>query len=198
MEDSKIVEFRKSTDAQIIQLYWNRDAQAISASMDRYGAYCFSIADGILDNAQDAEECVNDTWLRAWNAIPPTRPTVLKIFFAKITRHLSFDKYKARKTLKRGGGNIQLVLDELAECIADESDVEGQVDAKELGKTINQFVASLPEREQALFVRRYFFSDPIRSIAERYDLSENSVHVTLSRIRKRLRSRLSREGYFNE
>ena len=198
MKDSNVVELRKSNDAQIIDLYWNRDAQAISASMDRYGAYCFSIADGILNNAQDAEECVNDTWLKAWNAIPPTRPTVLKIFFAKITRHLSFDKYKAGKALKRGGGNIRLVLDELAECIADESDVEGQVDAKELGKVINQFVASLSEREQNLFVRRYFFSDPIKAIADRYGLSENAVHVTLSRIRKRLRSRLSKEGYFNE
>ena len=198
MKDSNIVELRKSNDAQIIDLYWNRDAQAISASMDRYGAYCFSIADGILNNAQDAEDCVNDTWLKAWNAIPPTRPAVLKIFFAKITRHLSFDKYKAGKALKRGGGNIQLVLDELAECIADESDVEGQVDAKELGKVINQFVASLPEREQNLFVRRYFFSEPIKAIADRYGLRENSVHVTLSRIRKRLRSHLSKEGYFNE
>ena len=198
MKDSNVVELRKSNDAQIIDFYWNRDAQAISASMDRYGAYCFSIADGILNNAQDAEECVNDTWLKAWNAIPPTRPAVLKIFFAKITRHLSFDKYKAQKALKRGGGNIQLVLDELAECIADESDVEGQVDAKELGKVINQFVSSLSEREQNLFVRRYFFSDPIKAIADRYGLSENAVHVTLSRIRKRLRSHLSKEGYFNE
>jgi len=198
VKDSNVVELRKSNDAQIIDLYWNRDAQAISASMDRYGAYCFSIADGILNNAQDAEECVNDTWLKAWNAIPPTRPTVLKIFFAKVTRHLSFDKYRTRNALKRGSGNIQLVLDELAECIADESDVEGQADAKELGKVINQFVASLPEREQNLFVRRYFFSEPIKAIADRYDLRENSVHVTLSRIRKRLRSHLSKEGYFNE
>ena len=85
----------------------------------RYGAYCFSIANGILDNAQDSEECVNDTWLRAWNAIPPTRPAVLKVFFAKITRHLSFDRYKARKSLKRGGGNVWLVLDELQRIFND-------------------------------------------------------------------------------
>ena len=189
MKDSKIVELCKSKDAQIIELYWNRDENAISASMERYGAYCFSIANGILDNAQDSEECVNDTWLRAWSAIPPTRPAVLKVFFAKITRHLSFDRYKARKSLKRGGGNVRLVLDELAECIADETDVEGQV---------NQFVASLPEREQHLFVRRYFFSEPIKMIAERYEMNENSVNVALSRIRKRLRSHLSREGYFDE
>jgi len=185
-------------DSEIIELYWNKDSKAISASMDKYGSYCFTIAYGILNDAQDSEECVNDTWLRAWYAIPPTRPTVLKVFFAKIARHLSFDRYKARKSLKRGGGETTLVLEELAECIADESDVEGQVDAKQLGKAINQFVVSLPERERNLFVRRYFFSEPIKVIANRYDMNENSVNVTLSRVRKRLRSHLSEEGYFDE
>ena len=185
-------------DSEIIELYWNKNSKAISASMEQYGAYCFSVANGILADAQDSEECVNDTWLRAWNAIPPTRPTVLKVFFAKITRHLSFDRYKARKSLKRGGGDMPLVLEELAECIADESDVEGQVDAKELGEVIDQFVKSLSEREQNLFVRRYFFSEPIKVIADRYDMSENSANVMLSRVRKRLRSHLSKEGYFDE
>lgn len=198
MNDSKIIAFCGDSDSQIVELYWNRDTKAISASIDRYGAYCFSIANGILADARDAEECVNDTWLRAWSAIPPTRPTVLKVFLAKITRHLSFDRYKARKSLKRGGGNMALVLEEMAECIADERDVEGQVNTKELGEVINHFVASLPEREQHLFVRRYFYSEPIRVIAHHYDMTENHVNVTLSRIRKRLRSRLSREGYFNE
>lgn len=185
-------------DSEIIELYWNKNTTAISASMDKYGSYCFTIANGILDDTQDSEECVNDTWLRAWNAIPPTRPTVLKVFFAKITRHLSFDRYKARKSLKRGGGDTMLVLEELAECIADESDVEGQVNAKELGEVINKFVVSLSEREQNLFVRRYFFSEPIKVIADRYDTNENYVNVTLSRVRKRLRSHLSKEGYFDE
>lgn len=185
-------------DSEIIELYWNKNTKAISASMDKYGSYCFTIANGILDDAQDSEECVNDTWLRAWNAIPPARPTVLKVFFAKITRHLSFDRYKAGKSLKRGGGDMPLVLEELAECIADESDVESQVNAKELGGVINQFVESLPEREQKLFIRRYFFSEPIKVIADRYDMNENSVNVALSRVRKRLREHLSREGYFDE
>ncbi|MBE6765950.1 MAG: sigma-70 family RNA polymerase sigma factor [Ruminococcaceae bacterium] len=185
-------------DPEIIELYWNKNTKAISASMDKYGSYCFTVANGILGDAQDSEECVNDTWLRAWNAIPPTRPTVLKVFFAKITRHLSFDRYKAKKSLKRGGGETMLVLEELAECIADESDVESQVGAKILGKSINRFVLSLSEREQNLFVRRYFFSEPIKSIADRYDTNENNVNVTLSRIRKRLRSHLSKEGYFDE
>ncbi len=185
-------------DSEIIELYRNKNTKAISASMDKYGSYCFTIANGILDDAQDSEECVNDTWLRAWNAIPPTRPTVLKMFFAKITRHLSFDRYKARRSQKRGGGDIPLVLEELAECIANESDVEGQVDANELGKAINKFVASLPEREQNLLVRRYFFSEPIKVIAERFDMSENYVNVTLGRVRRQLRMHLSKEGYFDE
>lgn len=185
-------------DSQIIELYWNRDPQAISASEEQYGAYCFTIANGILGDAQDSEECVNDTWLRAWNAIPPTRPNILKVFLAKITRHLSFDRYKAARALKRGGGETKLVLEELAECIADESDVEGQVNAQELGRVINGFVASLPERERDLFVRRYFFAEGAQRIADRYGLNENYVHVTLSRVRKRLRNHLSKEGYFNE
>jgi len=185
-------------DSQIIELYWNRDPQAVSASEEQYGAYCFTIANGILADAQDSEECVNDTWLRAWNAIPPTRPNILKVFLAKITRHLSFDRYKAGKALKRGGGEISLVLEELAECIADESDVEGQVNAQELGRAINQFVASLPEREQELFVRRYFFSEAIQGIADRCGIKANHVNVTLSRVRRRLRDHLSKEGYFDE
>jgi len=185
-------------DSEIIELYWHKNTKAISASMDRYGSYCFTVANGILGDVQDSEECVNDTWLKAWNAIPPARPAILKVFFAKITRHLSFDRYKVRKSLKRGGGDMPLVLDELAECIVSESDVEGQVNAKELGRVINQFVVFLPERERNLFVRRYFFSEPAKVIAERYDMNENNVNVTLSRIRKRLRSHLSKEGYFDE
>jgi RNA polymerase sigma-70 factor (ECF subfamily) len=185
-------------DSQIIELYWNKDPQAIAASAERYGAYCFTVANGILADAGDSEECVNDTWLKAWNAIPPTLPNVLKVFLAKITRRLSFDRYKARKALKRGGGETALVLEELAECIADESDVEGQAAARELGEVIRQFVAALPEREQNLFVRRYFFSEAVRLIADRYSLSENHVNVTLSRLRKRLRNHLSKEGYFDE
>ena len=185
-------------DNRIVDLYWQRDESAISETAVKYGKYLNSISYQILLNAEDAEECVNDTWLRAWNTIPPTIPMVLKIFFAKITRHLSFDRYKATKTKKRGGGDIPLVLEELAECIADESDVEGQVDANELGRVINQFIADLPERDRNLFIRRYFFSEPMKVIADRYDMRENAATVTLSRVRKKLREHLSKEGYFNE
>ena len=185
-------------DSEIIELYWNKDQKAISASIDKYGPYCFSIAYNILGNAQDSEECVNDTWLKTWDAIPPTRPTVLRVFLAKITRRLSFDKYKAGKAQKRGGGEMLIVLDELSECISGESDVEGQINANELGKAINRFVSSLPERERNLFVRRYYFSESMGVIADRYNLSENNVTVTLSRVRRRLKEHLGKEGYFDE
>ncbi len=185
-------------DSEIIELYWNKDHKAISASADKYGAYCFSIAYNILGSIQDAEECVNDTWFRTWKTIPPTRPENLRAFLAKITRSLSFDRYKAEKTQKRGGDEVPLVLDELSECISNELDVEGQVDVEELGKSINLFVCSLPERECNLFVRRYFFSASIKDIADQYGLAENYVMVILSRVRKRLREHLYKEGFFDE
>ena len=111
-------------DSQIIELYWQKNADAISETVNKYGAYCFAIAENILHDIEDAEECVNDTWLHAWNAIPPQRPNVFRMFLAKITRNLSLDRFNARNAEKRGGGEMSLVLDELAECLAGETDVE--------------------------------------------------------------------------
>lgn len=104
-------------DKQIIELYWQRNEDAIHETSLKYGSYCYSIAHNILSNNEDSEECVNDTWLKAWNSIPPQRPVHLKMFLAKITRNLSFDKYKAGKAAKRGNGEIAVVLDELSECL---------------------------------------------------------------------------------
>ena len=111
-------------DSRIVELYWQKNADAIKETDSKYGAYCFAIADNILHNKEDSEECVNDTWLNAWNAMPPQKPTKLQLFLAKITRNLSFNRFNARSAEKRGGGEIVLVLDELAECLAGESDVE--------------------------------------------------------------------------
>ena len=108
-------------DSRIVELYWQKNADAIKETDSKYGAYCFAIADNILHNEEDSEECVNDTWLNAWNAMPPQRPTKLRLFLAKITRNLSFNRFQAQGAKKRGGGEINLVLDELAECIAHES-----------------------------------------------------------------------------
>lgn len=185
-------------DGQIVELYWQKNADAIRETNSKYGAYCFAVADNILHNKEDSEECVNDTWLHAWNAIPPQRPRRLRAFLAKITRNLSFNRFNARTAEKRGGGEIVLVLDELAECIAGESDVEGAFEARELGQSIRSFIRTLPERDGNIFVRRYFFTEPAAAIAKRYGLTENNVMVILSRTRKKLKTQLIKEGYFNE
>ena len=182
-------------DSQIVELYWRKNADAISETSSKYGPYCFAIADNILHNTEDSEECVNDTWLHAWNAMPPQKPNVLRMFLAKITRNLSVNRFKARSAEKRGGGEILLVLDELADCLAGETDVEGEYEGRELEQCIRRFVRGLPERDGNVFVRRYFFTEPVAAVAERYGLTENNVMVILSRTRKKLRLKLAKEGY---
>ena len=182
-------------DSQIIELYLQRNTDAISETEKKYGAYCFAIAERILHNTEDAEECVNDTWLHAWNAIPPQKPNVLRLFLAKITRNLSFDRLSTQNAKKRGGGEIALILDELEECIGGGTDPEAAYEAKELKQCIRHFVRSLPEREGNVLVRRYFFAESVAEIAERYGLSENNVMVILSRTRKKLKAHLKKEGY---
>lgn len=185
-------------DSQIIELYWQKNSEAISETNRKYGSYCFTIANRILHNHEDSEECVNDTWLHAWNTIPPQKPEKLRIFLAKITRNLSFNRFNAKVAKKRGGGETALVLDELSECLVSETDVENAYAAKELGQCIRRFVKNLPEREGNIFVRRYFFTEPIAIIAKQYGLSRNNVMVILSRTRKKLKAELIKEGFFLE
>lgn len=185
-------------DYKIVALYWKKDENAINETSRKYGAYCFAIADNILHNKEDSEECVNDTWLKAWNAMPPQRPTKLQIFLAKITRNLSFNRFNARSAEKRGGGEIILVLDELAECLASETDIASEYEAKELGQCIRSFVRLLSERDGNIFVRRYFFTESISQIARKYGLTENNIMVILSRTRKKLKVHLVKEGFFSE
>lgn len=185
-------------DIKILDLYWQRDEEAIVQTDHKYGRYCRSIAHNILHDPCDSEECVNDTWMQAWDSIPPARPKVLRLFLARITRNLSINRYEAKSTQKRGGGQTGLVLDELAECLADSHDVEREVEVKALGECVAQFVRSLPEREGNLFVRRYFYVESVSMIATRYHLSENNVMVILSRTRKKLKTHLEQEGYFHE
>ncbi len=186
------------TDEKIMDMYRNRQEEAVRETAMKYGAYCFRVADAILKNREDSEECVNDTWLRAWNAIPPAYPDCLRMFLAKITRNLSFNRYRRDRAVKRGGGEIELVLEELGECVSDGSDMEGQILARELGRTITDFVYGLSLREGNIFVRRYFFAERVEEIALRYGLKENHVSVILSRTRKALRAYLEKEGYVCE
>ena len=181
-------------DEEIVRLYYARDEGAIRQTEQKYGPFCRRLAANLLPAREDAEECVNDTWLRAWNAIPPQRPRVLRLFLARITRNLAFDRFQARSAEKRGGGELDLALDELAECLGG-ADTEAEFEARELGQCIRQFVRALPEREGNILVRRYFFADPVAEIAKRYGLSENNVMVILSRTRKKLKAHLLKEGY---
>ncbi len=184
-------------DSRIIELYWLRDESAVAESERKYGSYCRTLAENILHDRRDAEECVSDTWLRAWNAIPPESPGNLKLFFARIARNLAFDRYEARSAAKRGGGETALVLDELAECVPSADGTEASFDAEELARCVRDFARSLPDRERNIFVKRYFYTETVKKIAKRYALTAGNVSVMLSRIRKKLRVELERKGYLN-
>lgn len=185
-------------DGEILNLYWSRNEQAIAESEKSYGKYCYSIAFRILHDREDSDECVNDTWLRAWNAIPPGRPSRLSLFLGTITRNLSFDKWKHKKAMKRGNGEIEVALEELSECIPAvhgmANTVEEAVEAAELGRMLNCFLHTLPERECNIFLRRYWYVEEYQEIAGRYGLNLNTVKTSLFRTRKKLRDYLEQEG----
>lgn len=182
-------------DEQIIELYFHRDEAAIIETSRKYGGYLFTIAGSILESALDCEECINDTWLHTWNSIPPKRPNVFKLFLAKITRNLSFDRYRANQAKKRGGSEVTLALEELSECIPGSSDVESSVLISSLGEDLNRFVKSLNTRDGNIFLRRYFYTESIDSIADRYHMKSRNVLNILSRTRKKLKGYLEKEGY---
>lgn len=182
-------------DKGIVRLYFERNEQAIDETSRKYGKYCFSIANNILSNREDAEESVNDTFLDAWNSIPPHRPNSLALFLGKITRRISIDLYRRKNAQKRGGGELALVLDELYQCIADETDVEKEFEKLHLSQIINEFVKYLPRSEQKVFICRYWYMDTIQSISKRFGYSESKVKSMLFRTREKLRETLRKEGY---
>lgn len=182
-------------DGQIIELFWARDENAIRETSSRYGAYCRAVAGNILHSPEDTAEVLNDTWMKAWDAIPPQRPRCLKLFLARIARNLAFNRYRAGTAAKRGGGETAAVLEELSECLADSSDAESAYSGEALEESVRQFVRELPERDANVFVRRYFFTESVAGIAERFGFTENNVSVILSRLRRKLKKRLKQEGY---
>ena len=143
-------------DREIVNLYWERNSNAIKETASKYGGYCKAIAKNILGNNEDAEECVNDTYLNTWNSIPPNRPNVLSTYLGKITRNLSFDRFRQRHADKRGGGEIELVLDELGECVSGADSVEQKVEKKELIRAINSFLDTLSQEKCNIFLCRYW------------------------------------------
>lgn len=181
-------------DSEILDLYWNRSENAITATAEKYGNYCHTISYNILHNDEDAKECVNDTWLGAWKSIPPKRPQRLSTFLGKITRNLSLNRFKQYTTQKRGLGQTELVLSELSECVPSAGSVEQSVEEMILVQSIEQFLYALPRQKRNIFIRRYWYLHPIKDIAAVYDMSESKLTSLLFRMRKELQTHLEKEG----
>ncbi len=181
-------------DQTIIELYWRRDEEAVRATAEKYGGYCRSIARNFLADRRDQEECVNDTWVGAWNAMPPHRPGRLRLFLGKITRSLACDALRSQTAAKRGGGAYPEALEELSECLPAASDVDRAVEGRELERLINRFLHTLPERACGVFLRRYWYAEPLEAIAERCGMGEGAVKSSLFRTRRKLRAYLEKEG----
>lgn len=183
-------------DEAIVALYFQRAEQAIAESDAKYSAYCGHIAYGLLRDRQDTQECVSDTWLAAWNAIPPHRPAVLRTFFGKLTRRLALQRLRSQGRLKRGGGEAALALEELGDCIPTGcGDPQTALEGRELTAVLNRFLAALPARQRQLFLARYWYGLSIKELAERFGFSQSKVKSLLYRIRCSLRHTLEKEGY---
>ena len=181
-------------DSRIVDLYWMRSECAITETASKYGNYCYAIAYNILHDKEDADESVNDTYLGAWNAIPPHRPSVLGTFLGKITRRVSLKRWRDSHRDKRGGSQVSLALDELSECVPSNVVVEDQIIAMELAKTLNRFIASLPVTERQVFLCRYWYLDSIEKISMDFCFSSSKVKSMLHRTRTKLLSYLKKEG----
>ena len=181
-------------DIQIVGLYFARNEQAITETANKYGKYLFTIANNILTSKRDSEEAVNDTYLGAWNSIPPHHPHRLSTYLGKITRRISLDKWKANRAQKRGGGEVILALEELEGCISSVDTPQYWLEQKELSAHINVFLKSLPDMEQKVFIRRYWYLEPVKRIAKDFGFSESKVKSILSRTREKLKTYLQKEG----
>lgn len=183
---------RYASDEDILTLYNRRDEQAIAATQSKYGSYCRAVADRILRGREDAEECVNDAYLHAWNAIPPARPGSLRAFLGAIVRNLAINRLNYNRARRRNAAIV--ALDEFAECLPD--GIEPITDTVALRAAFDSFLASLPERERVIFVRRYWYLCPVAEIARGMDIPEGTVKSILSRTRERFRIHLEKEGIF--
>jgi len=180
------------SDAQIISLYWSRNEKAIEETDFKYKQYLFTIANHIVHDPHDCVECLNDTYLAAWNAIPPTRPNVLKAFLTTIMRRIAINRYHSN----RRQSEMTVSLDELKDFISDDESTDSHFDAKELGRVISNFVRSLPQRRRFIFLSRYYVAESIDTIAKELHLSRSMVNKELAAIRNTLKEALESEGYF--
>lgn len=181
-------------DQAIVALYWQRSEAAISETDRKYGGYCYSIAYNILASREDAQESVSDTYFAAWEAMPPRRPKILSAFLAKLTRNTAIDRWRILTAGKRGGGQMTLALEELGDCVTSASAEERAI-SREAAAAFNRCLRALPQTERRVFLRRYFYLDPVAEIAESFGFTEAKVHSMLHRTRKKLKDQLEKEGY---
>lgn len=185
---------RSMEDERIVDLYWERNPMAITATGEKYQNYCFKIAYNVLRNQQDCEECVNDTWLRAWNAMPTERPKLLGAFLGAITRNLSLDCYRKKHAKRRGEGEITYIFEEMRDSLITEGP-EQKAEEQALVEALNLFLERMEKESRILFVRRYWYLDSIAEIAKRFSMSESKVKSSLFRSRKKLQAFLKQEGF---
>ena len=180
-------------DHEIVALYWQRNEQAITESDGKYGALCRHVSRNLLGSPEDAEECVNDTWLAAWNAMPEERPASLQAWLLRVVRNISIDRWRKDHSSKRYSG-IEVLLSELEECIPARRGVEEEAEAREIGRVIDSWLDSLPEREKRLFLLRYFDGEALKDIAKRDGIPARKLAGQMYRLRLLLKETLEKEG----
>ena len=181
-------------DSKIVDLYWDRNEEAIACTQQKYGAYLLKIARNILSDAQDSEECVNDTYLAAWNSMPENRPKTLSTYLGRIVRQISIDVFRKKNSLKRGGSEYVLSYSELEEDVSGGADPLKEIEAAELAEAVSEYIRSLKDIDRELFIRRYYYFDPVKEIAAGCGLSESNAKTKLFRLRKELKEHLRKEG----
>ena len=182
-------------DTEIVGLYWARDQRAVRETEEKYGRFLTRLSANILGDDRDAEECVNDTYMAAWSSMPEHRPERLGAYLAKLTRRLSLTRLRARLTQKRGGGETEAAVEELAEILPSEEDTERAVETAELARTLDRFLDGLPARERSLFLRRYFGFEALAGLARDAGISQGAVKQSLRRTRLKLRAFLEKENW---
>ena len=178
-------------DEQIIELYWSRDEKAVDETDFKYKNYLYKVAYNIVHGEKDCEECLNDTYLAAWNAMPPARPNVLKAFLTTITRRIAVNRYHANQR----HSEMTVSLSEWEDILSDREDVNAAVDARELGRVVSDFLRELPHRKRYMFISRYYMAEPLDAIAKELNLSKSMVNKDLAKLRRALLERLKKEGY---
>lgn len=182
-------------DSAIVRLYWDRDETAISQTQHKYGQYLLKIAYNVLADREDSQESVNDTYLAAWETIPPQRPEVLRTYLGKLTRRISIDLFRKKTSQKRGGGEYALSLEELEACVSGGADPQHEMEVKLLAELITTFLQTQPQQVRHVFIGRYYYMDPVKEIAQYCHISESKVKILLYRTRQALGQYLQKEGF---